>query len=83
MQHLLCSLAISSENRYLLFLTENYAALDILKHYVSGEEANDLDLTSQPYILFGSSFPKDKGYTQVQLHAWHVKAIIKGDLAMP
>ncbi|XP_064403130.1 E3 ubiquitin-protein ligase RNF213-like isoform X2 [Halichondria panicea] len=53
------------ENRYLLFLTENYAALDILKHYVRGEGANDSDLTSQPYILFGSSFPKDKGYTQV------------------
>ena len=31
----------------------------------------DSDVTSQPYILFGSSFPKDKEYTQVQLHAWH------------
>ncbi len=26
---------------------------------------NDQVLTSQPYILFGSSFPKDKEYTQV------------------
>ena len=56
------------ENRYLLFLTENYAALDILKHYLS-----DVSLANQttehqdmePFILFGSSFPKDKEYTQV------------------
>ncbi len=60
-------LHLSSENRYLLFLTENYAALDILKHYlhVGGEGVDDQVLTSQPYILFGSSFPKDKEYTQV------------------
>lgn len=59
--------AFISENRYLLFLTENYAALDILKHYlhVGGEGVDDQALTSQPYILFGSSFPKDKEYTQV------------------
>ncbi len=60
--------AFISENRYLLFLTENYAALDILKHYlhVGGEGVDDqAALTSQPYILFGSSFPKDKEYTQV------------------
>ncbi len=58
-----------SENRYLLFLTENYAALDILKRYlnVGGNEVDDQDLTSQPYILFGSSFPKDKEYTQVSI----------------
>ncbi|XP_064404373.1 E3 ubiquitin-protein ligase RNF213-like isoform X3 [Halichondria panicea] len=50
------------ENRYLLFLTENYAALDIMKHYLY---VDDQDLALQPYILFGSSFPKDKEYTQV------------------
>ncbi len=62
---LLCT---CSENRYLLFLTENYAALDILKHYLRGDsEEDDQDLTSQPYILFGSSFPKDKEYTQVSI----------------
>ncbi len=56
-----------SENRYLLFLTENYAALDIMKHYlhVGVDVVDDQDLTLQPYILFGSSFPKDKEYTQV------------------
>ena len=61
-----------SENRYVLFLTENYAALDILKNpktYLeegltisqTGDEVADV----QPFILFGSSFPKDKEYTQV------------------
>ena len=64
-----------SENRYLLFLTENYAALDILEHYLkvggdpakSSREDSQDDVTSQPFILFGSSFPKDKEYTQVRL----------------
>ena len=67
-----------SENRYLLFLTENYAALDILEHYLkvggdpaetSSEEQMDSqdDVTSQPFVLFGNSFPKDKVYTQVGL----------------
>ncbi len=53
----------------MLFLTENYAALDILKHYINvgGNEEDGQDITSQPYILFGSSFPKDKEYTQVKL----------------
>ena len=80
---------MSRENRYVLFLTENYAALDILmnpKNYL-GEGLNfvaahhreaeatqgaqsalsDAKAASdiQPFILFGSSFPKDKEYTQV------------------
>ena len=61
-----------SENRYLLFLTENYAALDILKHYLSGVDStqavNTADAkqeTMEPFVLFGSSFPKDREYTQV------------------
>ena len=72
---------ICRENRYLLFLTENYAALDILKHYIRGKrrdeteigEATDLQGTIpsthslKPFTLFGSSFPKDKEYTQVHL----------------
>ena len=60
------------ENRYLLFLTENYAALDILKHYIrekdlSGYESSAADdtVSQKPFILFGSSFPKDREYTQV------------------
>ena len=83
------------ENRYLLFLTENYAALQVLKRYL--QEVVGLNSTSghvagagglegpgveegeegwgerslrgarkmEPFILFGSSFPKDKEYTQV------------------
>lgn len=72
---------ISSENRYLLFLTENYAALDILEHYIRGERVESVKKTTaadsqqiapegdgaeqKPFTLFGSSFPKDKEYTQV------------------
>ncbi len=61
------ALSIScSENRYLLFLTENYAALDILKH--SNQTLYTADVkqeTMEPFVLFGSSFPKDQEYTQV------------------
>ena len=60
-----------SENRYLLFLTENYAALDILEHYIRGKKheraaaSEEQDTAAAPFTLFGSSFPKDKDYTQV------------------
>ena len=74
-----CSLyslfVIDRENRYLLFLTENYAALDILKQYLQDQDgghhmsdSTDSSLEPwrmQPFVLFGSSFPKDKEYTQV------------------
>ena len=68
------------ENRYLLFLTENYAALRILHHYLQDvvaiapaklgeqmdEETETLNIAHmEPFVLFGSSFPKDKEYTQV------------------
>ena len=59
------------ENRYVLFLTENYAALDILINptYLQTDiEFSQMNMDSnehQPFILFGSSFPKDKEYTQV------------------
>ena len=60
-----------SENRYLLFLTENYAALRILKQYLNNIMSSDRvvgdDLISHSYILFGSSFPKDKEYTQASV----------------
>ena len=46
------------ENRYLLFLTENHAALQTLQHFLEKG-------TEEPFILFGSSFPKDQEYTQV------------------
>ena len=68
------------ENRYLLFLTENYAALEILRHYLNDvvhssptdsvatgdEDGGERSLEKmEPFILFGSSFPRDKEYTQV------------------
>uniref|UniRef100_A0A8D2LPD7 Ring finger protein 213 n=1 Tax=Varanus komodoensis TaxID=61221 RepID=A0A8D2LPD7_VARKO len=45
------------ECRYLLVLTENYAALQILQQTFFRE--------AQPEIIFGSSFPKDQEYTQI------------------
>lgn len=75
--NLICNrLSSYRENRYVLFLTENYAALDILKNprnYLSDQisisKPKDLGKQTskdvQPYVLFGSSFPKDKEYTQV------------------
>ncbi|XP_065845291.1 E3 ubiquitin-protein ligase rnf213-alpha-like isoform X3 [Oscarella lobularis] len=46
------------ESRYLLLLTENYAALTIFQEHILGPEDDAV-------ILFGSSFPKDQEYTQV------------------
>ncbi|XP_032991850.1 E3 ubiquitin-protein ligase RNF213-like [Lacerta agilis] len=46
------------ECRYLLVLTENYAALQILQQAFFKD-------TQQPEIIFGSSFPKDQEYTQI------------------
>ncbi|XP_041633633.1 E3 ubiquitin-protein ligase rnf213-alpha isoform X2 [Cheilinus undulatus] len=44
--------------RYLLVLTKNYAALQILQQTFFSESA-------RPEIIFGSSFPKDQEYTQI------------------
>ncbi|XP_061703162.1 E3 ubiquitin-protein ligase rnf213-alpha isoform X2 [Syngnathoides biaculeatus] len=46
------------ECRYLLILTRNYAALQILQQMFFSE-------IGQPEIIFGSSFPKDQEYTQI------------------
>ncbi|XP_061556782.1 E3 ubiquitin-protein ligase rnf213-alpha isoform X1 [Phycodurus eques] len=46
------------ECRYLLVLTGNYAALQILQQTFFSE-------VGQPEIIFGSSFPKDQEYTQI------------------
>ncbi|XP_068434126.1 E3 ubiquitin-protein ligase rnf213-alpha isoform X2 [Clinocottus analis] len=46
------------ECRYLLVLTKNYAALQILQQTFFSE-------SDQPEIIFGSSFPKDQEYTQI------------------
>ncbi|XP_067860096.1 E3 ubiquitin-protein ligase rnf213-alpha isoform X2 [Heptranchias perlo] len=47
-----------SECRYLLILTKNYAALQILQQIFFSNQ-------HQPEIIFGSSFPKDQEYTQI------------------
>ncbi|XP_058417797.1 E3 ubiquitin-protein ligase RNF213 isoform X3 [Diceros bicornis minor] len=47
-----------SESRYLLVLTRNYVALQILQQTLFSED-------QQPEIIFGSSFPKDQEYTQI------------------
>ena len=49
------------ESRYLLVLTENYAALPIVQE----ELLKVLKKGEDPVIIFGSSFPKDQEYTQV------------------
>ncbi|KAJ8398812.1 hypothetical protein AAFF_G00420090 [Aldrovandia affinis] len=46
------------ECRYLLVLTKNYAALQILQQTFFSDQR-------QPEIIFGSSFPKDQEYTQI------------------
>ena len=55
------------ENRYLLFLTENYSALQTLKQYIiaTTETVESEEDFCEPFVLFGSSFPKDNEYSQV------------------
>ena len=52
------SFLLNRESRYLLVLTENYAALPIVHEEL-------LKKRDDPVIIFGSSFPKDQEYTQV------------------
>ncbi|XP_039082113.1 E3 ubiquitin-protein ligase RNF213 isoform X2 [Hyaena hyaena] len=47
-----------SESRYLLVLTRNYAALQVLQQTFFSDD-------QQPEIIFGSSFPRDQEYTQI------------------
>ncbi|XP_075760215.1 E3 ubiquitin-protein ligase RNF213 isoform X4 [Pelodiscus sinensis] len=54
----ICSDSEDGECRYLLVLTENYAALQILQQAYFTKR-------HQPEIIFGSSFPKDQEYTQI------------------
>ncbi|XP_078257452.1 E3 ubiquitin-protein ligase rnf213-alpha-like isoform X1 [Rhinoraja longicauda] len=55
------------ECRYLLLLTKNYIALQIVLQHVFQ------DLEDKPEIIFGSSFPKDQEYTQVCRNVNRVK----------
>ncbi|XP_010769191.1 E3 ubiquitin-protein ligase rnf213-alpha [Notothenia coriiceps] len=58
------------ECRYLLVLTKNYAALQILQQTFFSENG-------QPEIIFGSSFPKDQEYTQICRNINRVKVCME------
>ena len=47
------------ESRYLLLLTKNCAALNIIRQRILNDNNED------PVIIFGSSFPKDQEYTHL------------------
>ena len=62
------------ESRYLLFLTQNYSSLQVLKHYIvtkclqdSNSSLEGSHQVAEPFVLFGSSFPKDKEFAQVKI----------------
>ncbi|XP_068269102.1 E3 ubiquitin-protein ligase RNF213 [Nyctibius grandis] len=56
--------------RYLLVLTENYAALQILQQVF-------FTARQQPEIIFGSGFPKDQEYTQICRNINRVKVCME------
>ncbi|XP_037626449.1 E3 ubiquitin-protein ligase rnf213-alpha-like isoform X1 [Sebastes umbrosus] len=58
------------ESRYLLILTKNYAALEILQQIFHHHKI-------QPEIIFGSSFPKDQEYTQICRNINRVKVCME------
>ncbi|XP_051851384.1 E3 ubiquitin-protein ligase RNF213 [Antechinus flavipes] len=58
------------ECRYLLVLTKNYVALQILQQAFFNEN-------QQPEIIFGSSFPKDQEYTQICRNINRVKVCME------
>ncbi|XP_041646892.1 E3 ubiquitin-protein ligase rnf213-alpha-like isoform X2 [Cheilinus undulatus] len=58
------------ESRYLLILTKNYAALQILEQIFSTHQIH-------PEIIFGSSFPKDQEYTQICRNINRVKVCME------
>lgn len=59
----------SADSRYLLVLTRNYVALQILQQtFFEGQ---------QPEIIFGSSFPQDQEYTQICRNINRVKVCME------
>ncbi|XP_075850113.1 E3 ubiquitin-protein ligase RNF213 isoform X2 [Microcebus murinus] len=58
------------DSRYLLVLTKNYVALQILQQTFFSEG-------QQPEIIFGSSFPKDQEYTQICRNINRVKVCME------
>ncbi|CAH3163087.1 unnamed protein product, partial [Porites evermanni] len=53
--------SLMGEGRYLLIMTENFAALPRIKQLLL-----ELD-KEEPYVIFGSSFPKDQLFTQARV----------------
>ena len=61
--------APKQDNRYLLFITENQSALNILQ--------TELLKNETPYVFYGSSFPKDAEYTQVCVNINKIKVCME------
>jgi hypothetical protein len=57
------------ENRYLLFITENQSALQIIQSELLKQET--------PFVCYGSSFPKDTEYTQVCVNINKIKVYME------
>ena len=56
----LCLYQNFRDTRYVLLMTENYAALRVLEKTFPNEYAN-------ASVIFGSSFPKDQEFAQVRM----------------
>lgn len=50
------------QGRYLLIMTENFAALPRVKQLLLEQKDKE-----DPYVIFGSGFPKDQLFTQVEI----------------
>ncbi|XP_077981891.1 E3 ubiquitin-protein ligase rnf213-alpha-like [Glandiceps talaboti] len=62
-------IVMAEDSRYLLILTENYAALGILQ-----QEIHQLN---NPVVIFGSSFPRDQEYTQICRNIHRIKTCME------
>lgn len=51
--------SVMGDGRYLLIMTENFAALPRIKQLLLEQDEEE------PYVIFGSGFPKDQLFTQV------------------
>ncbi|XP_019856417.1 PREDICTED: E3 ubiquitin-protein ligase rnf213-alpha-like [Amphimedon queenslandica] len=58
------------ENRYLLYITENQSALQILQYKL-------LPKKEKLFVFYGSSFPKDTEYTQVCVNINKIKVFME------
>ncbi|CAI5684999.1 unnamed protein product [Oreochromis niloticus] len=66
----ICPASKREESRYLLVLTKNFAALQILQQIFCSHQIH-------PEIIFGSSFPKDQEYTQICRNINRVKVCME------